>query len=114
MTLAICLERGRKKRGALTLCVECGFTPSTEAEQAKSILLSDHNMTADQLAANGAMIRAGEVFRFNDDSVDEMAALIRENQDLLKMPMSWKIAVWTPFAILFILLVVIAVIYFAR
>ena len=114
MTLAICLECGRKKRGALTLCTECGFTPSTKVEQAKSMLLSDHNMTADQLADNGAMIRAGEVFRFDDDSVDEMAALIRENPDLFKMPVGCRIAVWAPVAILFILLVVIAVIYFAR
>ena len=114
MTLAICLECGCKKQGALTLCAECGFTPSTEAEQAKSMLLSDHNMTADQLAANGAMIKAGEGLRFDEDSVGEMAALIRDNPDLLKMPVGCRIFVWAPFAILFILLVVIAVIYFAK
>ena len=71
-------------------------------------------MTADQLAANGAMIRAGEVLRFDDASVEEMAAVIRENQDVFKMPVGCRIAVWTPFAILFVLLVLIAVIYFAK
>ena len=113
MTLAVCLECGHEKPGALTSCAECGFAPSTEVEQAKSMLLSDHNMTADQLAASGAMIRAGEVCRFDDDSVGNMVALIRENPDLLRMPVAFRIAVWTPLVILFVLLVVIAVIYFA-
>ena len=114
MTLAICLECGGEKRGALTPCAACGFTPSTEEERARSMLLSDRHMTSEQLATNGALISSGAAPDLGDAPVDEMAALIRENPDLLEMPLGCRIAVWIPLVVLIILLVVVGALYFMK
>lgn len=77
MTLAICIKCGNQKHGALTPCLECGFDPSSPQDQTKSVALSDHNLTPEELAAVGQRIQAGEPLDFDEASINEMAEFIR-------------------------------------
>ena len=44
MSRAICLCCQAQKKGALTPCLKCGFDPQTPEEQARSLMLSDHDL----------------------------------------------------------------------
>ena len=74
--MALCIKCGHKKLGTWTPCRRCGFSPDGEEDRAKSILLSDHNLTADQLGVIGKKIEAGEPITFNEDSLREFATSI--------------------------------------
>ena len=50
MTAAVCLQCGARKIGALVPCLSCGYEPKEEEEQAKSVLLSDHYVSKEDLA----------------------------------------------------------------
>ncbi|MDR5728592.1 MAG: hypothetical protein RB191_14295 [Terriglobia bacterium] len=60
MTIAICIQCGTRKFGAFSPCATCGFTPTTSTEQAKSVLLSDHHHTRDELDQLGSIIQSGD------------------------------------------------------
>ena len=60
MTIAICTACGTRKFGAFTPCKECGFTPQSNEERAKSVLLSDHHFTHAQLDEIGNEIKIGQ------------------------------------------------------
>jgi ribosomal protein L40E len=59
VTIAICIQCGTRKFGAFSPCAKCGFTPTASAEQAKSVLLSDHHHTRDELDQLGRTIQSG-------------------------------------------------------
>ena len=44
MSRAICICCHAQKKGALTPCLKCGFDPQTLEDQARSLMLSDHNL----------------------------------------------------------------------
>ena len=78
MTYAICIRCGEGKLGAFAPCVRCGFTPDSPSDQARSLLLSDHNADRATLDAAGAKIRAGEPPAFDEPAVAKMAAELEE------------------------------------
>jgi hypothetical protein len=69
MTLATCLRCGASKLGAFTPCPDCGFDPASSEDKAKSVLLSDHHLSAEELRAVGERIRAGQPVEFPAEQV---------------------------------------------
>jgi hypothetical protein len=59
LTLAICINCGARKFGALVPCKECGAVPRTVAEKAKSLTLSDHNFPPAELRKMSEMLKTG-------------------------------------------------------
>ena len=59
MTLAICTTCGDEKFGAFVPCKNCGVTPTSVAEKAKSITLSDHLFPPFELRKFSQMLKAG-------------------------------------------------------
>jgi hypothetical protein len=58
--LAICLECGHEKTGALAVCPACGYQPGDDPiAQAKSLLLSDHHAMPAELRTASSVIRSG-------------------------------------------------------
>jgi hypothetical protein len=49
VTIAICVQCGATKFGALTPCKECAYMPATERDVIYSMALSDHYMDAAKL-----------------------------------------------------------------
>ena len=74
MTIALCTRCGAKKFGAFSPCQECGFTPTSSEERAKSVLLSDHHHAHTELDKLSDMIKAGKAVEFDPDSVLEYAS----------------------------------------
>ena len=82
MTIAICIKCGAEKFGAFSPC-ECGFTPTSKAEIAESILLSDHNYTLSELRDVGSAIKSGEVITVDPVVIAEIAGSIDEEEEEL-------------------------------
>jgi hypothetical protein len=78
VTYAICIKCGEGKFGAFVPCLKCGFTPESPSDQARSILLSDHNADRATLDAAGAKLRAGEPLEFDEPGIAKMAAEMEE------------------------------------
>jgi hypothetical protein len=78
VTYAICIKCGEGKIGAFVPCLRCGFTPESRSDQARSILLSDHNTDRATLDAAGAKLRAGESLEFDEPGIAKMAAELEE------------------------------------
>ena len=57
MTIAICIDCGVEKKGALTPCSICGYKPETKIDKAKSMLLSDHYLSQIELKMVSEQIR---------------------------------------------------------
>jgi hypothetical protein len=70
---AVCISCGHFKRLALVKCPSCGFTPSSEDEQARSLILAPAfdageqivGLGSQQLAAASAAIQAGHPYDFD-------------------------------------------------
>jgi hypothetical protein len=80
MTIAICIKCGAEKFGAFSPC-ECGFTPTSKAEMAESMFLSDHNYTHSELRVIGNAIKSGEVITVDPVVIAEMARSIDEEEE---------------------------------
>jgi hypothetical protein len=76
VTLAICIKCGNKKLGALTPCHRCEFVPEDSEDQAKSTLLSDHNLSSEELSDASDRIGRGEPFVYDDAAVSDFAKQI--------------------------------------
>lgn len=74
MTAAICIKCGAMKVGAFSPCAKCGFTPVSNEDQARSILLSDRNLDPAALKKTGYRIAEGETPAFDETAVAQMAA----------------------------------------
>ena len=81
MTVAVCIRCGARKKGALSTCDWCGFDPQTSEDQAKAILLSDRNMTPEQLEVVSQKIEADERPEFDEAACDELAEYIRQHPE---------------------------------
>jgi len=80
MTVAICIQCGHEKVGALTPCRKCTFTPELLEDQAKSILLSDHCYSVAELRQIGQRITSGERPSFDESRIAAMVA------DMARLP----------------------------
>lgn len=77
MTAAICLKCGARKFGALVPCRSCGYQPKEEDDQAKSLLLSDHYLSGDDLTNVSERIRSGQDVTFDPVSVQKLLEGLR-------------------------------------
>jgi RecJ-like exonuclease len=71
MTIAICTECGSTKFGAFSQCEDCGFTPSSDAERAKSVMMSDHHYTPFELEILSESLRTGKQINYDPEIVAE-------------------------------------------
>src|SRR6185436_11578960 len=76
MTAAVCVACGAFKIGAWTRCPACPHEPRTEHERAQALLLSDRHLSASQLAAASANIKAGMPPQFEESDVQSLAVQI--------------------------------------
>lgn len=84
LTLAVCLKCGAEKFGALVRCRSCGFEPTEEEDQAKSLLVSDHYLSGEDLANVPGRIKSGQGVKFDPASVQSLVEVGREiRQDRL-------------------------------
>ena len=58
MTVAICLQCGARKIGALVRCLSCGYEPKDEEDKAKSVFLSDHYLSNEDLCNVSEQIKS--------------------------------------------------------
>ena len=110
MTLAICITCGHEKVGAFTTCGECGFEPTDPVDRAKSIALSDANMSTQELRAIGEQIKSGVDPSFDAESIAATAAQLQRAPGN-EVPLGCRIAVWIPVAVMVGLLGFVAVLY---
>ncbi len=59
MTVAVCIECGEQKHGALSKCGRCWFKPYFEDDVVKSLLFSDHYFSEQELVVVGKDNREG-------------------------------------------------------
>lgn len=59
MTVAVCIECGEHKHGALSKCGRCWFKPYFEDDVVKSLLFSDHYFSEQELVVIGKDNREG-------------------------------------------------------
>jgi hypothetical protein len=102
MTVAICLRCGRRKHGALTPCPACDFEPRSPEDQAKATLLSDHFLGEQELVAAGARIEHGEEPELDPRALEQFVDVYRNSDP--RLPVGCHLAVWTPFAVLVLVL----------
>ena len=76
MTLAVCINCGHTKLGALTPCRRCGFLPKDAVEQARSMLLSDRKLSPHELRTAAERIGRGEPVVFDEAAVKDWANMI--------------------------------------
>lgn len=98
-------------------CLKCGFTPESPSDQARSILLSDHNTGRATLDAAGAKLQAGETLQFDEPGIAKMAA---EMEEIAKRPppgfgRGCVVFIWLPIGIAFALFaLVVGLIWYTR
>jgi hypothetical protein len=64
MTIAVCLKCGEFKRGAWTPCIKCGYTPDDDESYTKHLLVSDHNLSREDLEGVASRVKSGEPIEF--------------------------------------------------
>jgi hypothetical protein len=112
VTVAICTNCGASKLGALTACQQCGFDPETPEDKAKALMLSDHNMTPEQLELMSQKIRAGEPPQFDEADCTSLAEQIRQDPELMRMPLGCVVIPWVLIALALLLGMAVVLLYF--
>ncbi|MFK7958939.1 MAG: hypothetical protein AB8G96_00300 [Phycisphaerales bacterium] len=69
MTMAICIECGADKVGALVPCRTCSFDPASNDEKARSMVASDHCLGGKERLALQDRIRRGVPVGWPEDVV---------------------------------------------
>lgn len=80
MTAGVCFSCGADKPGPFTQCQECSSTPRSEDELARSLALSGHLHSPQQLAIFAADIRAHRKLSFGPGVLDQAREAIRDPQ----------------------------------
>ncbi len=80
MTIAICIACGAQKFGAFTSCQACGFQPRTVIDEAKSLMLSDHNFPPEELYKFKVMIESRQEPPYDPVSLAHCAEPILEER----------------------------------
>ena len=75
MTVAVCIKCGAMKRGALTQCIECHFYPHEHEDMGRSMVLTDHILSKDDLKAISERIKSGQSVTYTEDTVREYAEM---------------------------------------
>lgn len=87
MTVAVCIRCGAKKHGALTPCFECQFDPAENTDKARSMILTDHFLSHEDLDGIGDRIQAGLAVSYPEDAIAEYVALFERDADKPSMAM---------------------------
>ena len=104
---AVCIHCGKAKRGIWTACDSCGHEPSESLDVAQSVLLSDHNMLAEDLSTLAGRIASGEGVQFRGPDVERVAGYI----DRTRMGKTWQVEHLVIFVgVLFLIAAIMAVI----
>jgi hypothetical protein len=105
MTTAICVGCGRFKVGALTVCVSCQLDPTTDPSVvARSLLMSDHYRTAEQLKTASAALAAGEAIAYDADDLARITTeLAKQPPGHLRPPLVCQVIVWSLIALMVVL-----------
>lgn len=104
---AVCIHCGRAKAGIWTTCEACRKEPTEKTDLAQSILLSDHNMLADDLSTLAGRIASGEGVRFRGPDVERIA----ENIERTRTGKTWQVEHLIIFVgVLFVVAVISAII----
>ncbi len=90
MSLAICISCGHAKRGPIAKCPNCGFVPKTDADKAKSLILSLNyeidgvykGQPKERLLEIGELVKQKR-YRFDVAEVDQVIAYA---QKVLSVP----------------------------
>lgn len=69
MTHAVCIRCGTEKFGAWTPCPQCRFTPETDEDMAKSVILTDHHINHEGLKQVAALLQSGGEFDYPPELV---------------------------------------------
>ena len=78
MTQAICIFCGSRKFGAFSVCDNCATQPNDEDQLAKSMLLTDHFYSLEELDEIGEHISAGGKCEYAPNRVEGFLKTIRE------------------------------------
>lgn len=78
MTQAICIFCGARKFGAFSVCDNCATQPNGEDQLAKSMLLTDHFYSLEELDEIGEHISAGGKCECAPNLVEGFVKTIRE------------------------------------
>ena len=112
MTVAICITCGSIKHGALTPCRHCGFTPDDNESKAKSMIVTDHFLSKDDLDGIGERIRNGLPVTYPQDALDDYIKMFEENPNMEAMAGRFAFGCFAS-AALIVIAIVVAVWYFA-
>jgi hypothetical protein len=87
LTVAICVKCGARKHGSWTRCQACSHSPFGEDEVAWSVILSDHNLSDDQLQKVSKLIATtGKMPAIDPDFWNSEIASVRASaKSLAKM-----------------------------
>lgn len=87
MTTATCIYCGTLKFGAFAPCHECNRIPTERDDVVRSVALTDHYFTPEQLADFGAQIRNGQPLKIDTKLETRLSAEIDDNtlQTLVKL-----------------------------
>lgn len=88
MTTATCIYCGTLKSGAFVPCQECNRIPTEREDVIRSLALTDHHFTHDQLANFGTQIRNGHELQIDTELETRLSEEIDDNalQTLVRMP----------------------------
>ena len=78
MTQAICIFCGSRKFGAFSVCDNCAAQPNDEDQLAKSMLLTDHFYSLEELDEIGKHISKGGTCAYAPNLVEGFVKTIRE------------------------------------
>jgi hypothetical protein len=78
MTQAVCIFCGSRKFGAFSVCDNCATEPNDEDQLAKSMLLTDHFYSLEELDEIGEHISAGGTCEYAPNLVEGFVKTIRE------------------------------------
>lgn len=112
MTVAVCIQCGAIKHGALTACRDCGFEPTENEDKANSMIASDHFLSRFRLDAIASDIRDGQPITYPQDSVDNFIKLLEERPNL-EAKTGWYVLGCLGVLVLLVISIVIAVCYVA-
>jgi hypothetical protein len=82
VTTAVCLGCGQLKHGSLNPCSECGHSPGTDEEKAKSVILSDHHFSLHELKVLAGKIKNGETVEYSEDLMEAYLQTFAENPNI--------------------------------
>lgn len=82
MTVAVCIECGAIKHGALNPCPECNFAPDDNEAKARSMIVTDHFLSRPDLDGISERIRNGQPVTYPQEAVDDYVKMFEENPNM--------------------------------